>query len=147
MEKVTGFDPQTGRNYPANYEWVLTNQEGSIVKTGQEVEEIQAEPIVNAEGQTHSEWKRDLSRREWEEAVGGLAEFATDGLGFVLLGAVQVVIFVVKLPWLLAVKLSEHEERYSSSGRHHVVNDRPKVNVNVEVNGQADVNVNVKVNQ
>ncbi len=142
----TKIQPQTGRNYPANGEWVLRDKGGNVIKSA-EPEVVEYEPIINAEGQTQKEWRRDLSRREREELFGGLAEFATNGVGYILFGVVQIVVAIVKLPVLLAVKLSEHEEQSFRQPRQQHVREKPTVNVNVEVNGHADVNVNVKVNQ
>lgn len=142
----TGLLPQTVHKEAANTIWVLRNADGKVIRTG-EPEELDFDPIVNAEGQTQSEWKRDLVRRQREEVLGDLSEFATDGLGYILTAIFKVVIVIVKLPVMFVGAACQ--PRAESFGGYVKPKSEagPTVNVNVEVTGSANVNVNVKVNK
>jgi len=144
----TGLQPQTGRKEAAKVKplWILRDAAGKIIKAA-EPESVAYEPIINEEGQTEREWRSDLARREREEMFIGMTEFVEDGLGFVVSGGLQVVVFVVKIPWWILCALCQPpKRRFGDTYDNPPVVSRPKVNVNVEVNGRADVNVNVKIN-
>lgn len=145
-KRNTSLITQNGRTEAANSEWVLLDRPGGEVIKRSEEQEIKYEPIFNADGQTFKEWRSDLRRRQMEETFGGLSEFATNGLGFILLGLLKAVVVIVTIPWhLLSASCQSRPSSYQP-GFAPTSAPRSNVNVDVEVNGLADVNVSVKVN-
>lgn len=165
MNYGTGNRPQYGRNKAASTPCVLKNSEGKVVKQWLQKKPVRdvkpvykdyskREPIINSDGQTHSEWIADLRKREMEETFGALGEFAADGLGYVLTGTFGLLVGVLGVFVSLVKAGCDPGPKRHRPVRHTDFPRRSRNhrgNVNVNVNVKADrgstVNVNVNVNQ
>jgi len=169
------YQPQKSRKRAAENtaEWVLLDANKTEIARSQPViEDVIYEPVINDDGQTEQEWRRDLRRREMEEVFGqtmltigaGLSMAASVGVKYSLIGVgytvkysviaiYHVVVFTVKMIGALAVMLwnaipdtPDHDWDWNEP-----VKSKPRVDVetNIFVSGDADVNVktNIHVNQ
>lgn len=137
-------------------EWVLLDTEKrEIAKSEPFIEDVHYEPIINEEGQTEAEWKRELAQRESEEFWAEVPAFLGNGVvslvGFCLQGGVTIVVFFFQVVFYLVASLGDSMSRPPRGydvPRHRPVKRKPTVNVetNVYVTGDADVKTNIHIN-